>query len=78
MPNITNQIAIIEENDEENEDSNIVVLEESESYFNQLTIMESRDLKFFFSKDKDDQPEMLCYFLQACPHQQNLQVMWSY
>ena len=76
MPNMTNQIAIVEEDDdEENED--IVVLTESESYFNQLTVIESRDLKFFFSKDEDDQPEMLCYFLQACPHQQNLQVMWS-
>ena len=66
---MTNQIAIVVE--EKGEKDHIKVLRESEKYFDQIVAIESKDLKFYFDEHSDD-TLMYSYFLQVCPHQQNL------
>ena len=81
VPNMTHQVAIIEEDkEEENFNSdNIRVIKESENYFDKIMAVESKDLKFFFDprKQSDDAEYhddwMYCYFLEVCPHQQDLE-----
>ena len=66
---MTNQIAVVVE--EKGEKDHIKVLRESEKYFDQIVAIESKDLKFYFDEHSDD-TLMYSYFLQVCPHQQNL------
>ena len=66
---MTNQIAIIKEPEERNQ---IKILKESENYFDQIVAIESKDLKFYFNEHKNNANLIFCYFLQVCPHQQNL------
>ena len=66
---MTNQIAVVVE--EKGEKGHIKVLRESENYFDQIVAIESKDLKFYFDEHSDD-TLMYSYFLQVCPHQQNL------
>ena len=80
VPNMTHQVAIIEEDKEENfNNDNIRVIKESENYFDKIMAVESKDLKFFFDprKQSDDAEYhddwMYCYFLEVCPHQQDLE-----
>ena len=78
---MTHQVAIVEEGkEEENFNSdNIRVIKESENYFDKIMAVESKDLKFFFDprKQSDDAEYhddwMYCYFLEVCPHQQDLE-----
>ena len=70
---MTNQIAIIEEQEENNE---IQILRESENYFDQIVAIESKDLKFYFDElTTNDDTLMYSYFMQVCPHQQNLEIL---
>ena len=78
VPNMTHQIAIIEE--EENlKYGNTRIIKESENYFDKVMAVESKDLKFFFDERKqNDENEdhdnwMYCYFMIVCPHRQNLE-----
>merc|ERR1719203_409375 len=66
---MTNQIAVVVE--EKGEKDHIKVLRESETYFDQIVAIESKDMKFYFDEHSDD-TLMYSYFLQVCPHQQNL------
>ena len=66
---MTNQIAVIVE--EKVENNQIKILRESENYFDRIVAIESKDLTFYFDEQSND-TLMYCYFLQVCPHQQNL------
>ena len=66
---MTNQVAVIVEERVEND---CQILRESENYFDQIVAIESKDLKFYFNEHKNDANLIFCYFLQVCPHQQNL------
>ena len=71
---MTNQIAVVVE--EKGEKDHIKVLRESEKYFDQIVAIESKDLKFYFDEHSDD-TLMYSYFLQVCPHQQDLKDLRS-
>ena len=72
---MTNQIAVVVE--EKGEKDHIKVLRESEKYFDQIVAIESKDLKFYFDEHSSDDTLMYSYFLQVCPHQQNLKDLRS-
>ena len=70
---MTNQIAIIEEQEDSNQ---IKILRESENYFDEIVAIESKDLKFYFDElTTNDDTLMYSYFMQVCPHQQNLEIL---
>ena len=77
MPNMTHQVAVVEL-DVQNSSNDTKVLKESDSYFDKITAVESKDLKFYFEKRKQSDLEeehdswMYCYFMEVCPHQQDL------
>ena len=68
---MTNQIAVVEECEEIDQ---IKILRESENYFDKIVAIQSKDLKFYFDEHSDD-TLMYSYFLQVCPHQQNLEIL---
>ena len=72
---MTNQIAVVVE--EKGEKDHIKVLRESEKYFDQIVAIESKDLKFYFDEHSSDDTLMYSYFLQVCPHQQDLKDLRS-
>ena len=78
IPKMTHQIAIIEEVENKQADQT-VVLKESKDYFDKVMAVESKDLKFYLEARKTSDLEqdqdnwMYCYFLEVCPHQQDLE-----
>ena len=75
VPKMTHQVAIIEVAQQTDK---VTILKESEDYFDRILAVESKDLKFYLEKRKQSsQAEehdnwMYCYFLEVCPHQQDL------
>ena len=75
---MTHQVAIHEEEENLKNDDHIKVIKESEKYFDKIMAVESKDLKFYFDQRKQSDGDeyhddwMYCYFLEVCPHQQDL------
>ena len=76
---MTHQVAIVEEEENLTKEDNIRVIKEKENYFDKIMAVESKDLKFYFDprKQSDDDEYhddwMYCYFMEVCPHQQDLE-----
>ena len=47
---------------------------ETPEYFNEILAVESKDLKFWLDEESEDSL-MHCYFVQACSHQQNMDLL---